>query len=73
MFDVASSLINAMTQSRTGLGAAASATSRAQTPYGSTRTDSFMADAARQAIFQETLLSAVHARLAEIKNVTRNG
>jgi hypothetical protein len=29
-----------------------------------------MAAAAQQAIFQEALLSAVHARLAEIKSVT---
>lgn len=71
MFDVAASLINAMTQSRSALRSAASATSRAQTPYGSTRTDSFMAQAAQRAIFQEALLNAMHARLAEIRNVTR--
>lgn len=73
MFDVASSLMTAMTRSRSGLDAAASATSRAQTPYGSTRTDTFMAEAAQRAIFQEALLGAMHARLAEIKSVTRNG
>lgn len=70
MFDVAAPLMSALAQSRTALRAAASATSRAQTPYGPERTDAVMAGVAEKAIFQEALLGAVHARLAEIKNVT---
>jgi hypothetical protein len=71
MFDVAGSLASAMNEARSGLADAASATSRAQTPYGAPRTDIAMAGAAQQAIFTEALLNAIHARLAEIKSVTR--
>lgn len=70
MFDVAAPLLNALTESRDRLGTAASATARAQTPYGPSRTDAAMAGAAEKAIFQEALLNAVHSRLAEIKSVT---
>ena len=70
MFDVAAPLMNALARSRDGLGTAAAATSRAQTPYGSQRTDAAMAGVAEKAIFQEVLLNAMHARLAEIKSVT---
>ncbi len=69
MFDVAAPLMNALSQSRDALGSAASATARAQTPYGPSRSDAAMAGVAEKAIFQEALLSAMHARLAEIKNV----
>ena len=69
MFDVGGTLINALNQSGGGLQGAASATSRSQTPFGPQRTDAVMATAAQQAIFQEALLSSVHARLAEIKRV----
>ncbi len=62
--------MNALSATRSGLGAAASATARAQTPYGDTRTDSAMADVAEHAVFTEALLSAMHSRLAEIKSVT---
>lgn len=71
MFDVAGSLMNALLLSRESLGSAASATARAQTPYGVSRSDAAMAGAAEKAIFQEALLNALHARLAEIKSVTR--
>lgn len=70
MFDVAESLMNALAQARAGLGSAASATARAQTPYGSARIDGAMATVAERAVFQEALLGAMHARLAEIKSVT---
>lgn len=73
MFDVAASLMPALARSRSALGAAAAATASAQTPYGSSRTDAAMAAAARGAIFQEALLGALHARLAELRGVTRNG
>ncbi len=71
MFDVAASLMSAMNTARAGLGEAAAATSRAETPYGDTRTDAGMARVAQGAIFTEALLNAMHARLAEIKSVTR--
>lgn len=70
MFDVAASLNNALSRARDGLGSAASDTARAQTPYGSPRTDGAMSAVAQSAIFQEVLLNAMHARLAEIKGVT---
>jgi hypothetical protein len=71
MFDVAASLNGALSLAESGLTGAALATSRAQTPLGSARTDASMASAAQQAIFTEALLNAIHARLAEIKSVTR--
>lgn len=67
MFDVASSLTGALQTSGSRLGDAASRTALAQTPYGSSRSDAPMAAVARQTIFTEVLLNAVHARLAEIK------
>lgn len=70
MFDVAAPLMNALALSRDGLQDAASATARAQTPYGSSRSDTAMAGVAQKAIFQEALMNAMHARLAEIKAVT---
>lgn len=70
MFDVAAPLMNALAQSRDALASAASATSRAQTPYGPQRSDAAMAGVAEKAVFQEALMNAMHARLAEIKSVT---
>jgi hypothetical protein len=70
MFDVAAPLMNALTQSRDGLQDAASQTARAQTPYGSSRSDAAMAGVAERAIFQEALMNAMHSRLEEIKSVT---
>jgi hypothetical protein len=63
--------MNALGATREDLTAAASATARAQTPYGGTRTDEAMAGVAQHAIFTEALLGAMHSRLAEIKSVTR--
>ena len=70
MFDIAAPLMNALTHSRDGLQDAASQTARAQTPFGSSRTGAAMAGVAERAIFQEALMNAMHARLAEIKSVT---
>jgi hypothetical protein len=70
MFDVAAPLMNALTQSREALDRAAATTARAQTPYGPVRSDAAMAGVAEKAIFQEALMNAMHARLAEIKSVT---
>lgn len=72
MFDAAGTLSGALATARDNLAAAASATSRTQTRYGSTRIDAAMAGVAQSAVFTEALLSAVHARLAEIKSVTRS-
>lgn len=69
MFDVAGDLMSALQNARERLGSAAAQTARAQTPYGSARTDSAMAAVAESAVFTEALLGAVHARLAEIKAV----
>jgi hypothetical protein len=70
MLDVAAPLMNALAQSRDALDSDASATARAQTPYGRARSDAAMAGVAENAIFQEALMNAMHARLAEIKSVT---
>ncbi|HEV3154333.1 MAG TPA: hypothetical protein VGZ02_11055 [Candidatus Baltobacteraceae bacterium] len=71
MFDIAGSLIASLHMAAQRVSHAARETALAQTSYGNTRTDGPMAGAARQAIFTEALLSAVHARLMEIKDVTR--
>lgn len=70
MFDVAESLLPALAHSRDTLSSDAAATARAQTPFGSARSDAAMAPVAEKAIFQEALMNAMHARLAEIKSVT---
>lgn len=69
MFDVAAPLFNALVQSGNGLQRDAAATARSQTPYGAARSEGAMAALAERAIFQEALMNAVHARLAEIKSV----
>lgn len=69
MFDVADSLMGALASAKNGLSAAAGGVSRSQTALGSAQTDNTLALAADKAIFTEALLNAVHARLAEIKNV----
>jgi len=70
MFDVADSLMSALTRAKDDLSAAAAATARSQTALGSGRTDAMLASAANRAVFTEALLNAVHARFAEIKGVT---
>jgi hypothetical protein len=71
MFDVGESLMTALQSGGARLGGAASATARSQTPYGSSRSDAFMAQSVREAIFTEALLNAVHSRLAELKVASR--
>jgi hypothetical protein len=70
MFDVAGSLMDALTVARDGLANAASRTARAQTSLGGSRPDAAMSEVAERAVFTEALLSAMHSRLAEIKSVT---
>jgi hypothetical protein len=71
MFDVAGPLLNALNSARDELGAAATSTARARTPYGGSRSDAAMAGVAERAIFTEALMNALHARLAEVKGATR--
>ena len=71
MFDVAGSLAPALDNAADALAAAALSTARSRTPYERSSSGSAMAAAARKAVFTEALLSAVHARLSEIKSVTR--
>ncbi|HEY8315111.1 MAG TPA: hypothetical protein VIG51_13200 [Candidatus Baltobacteraceae bacterium] len=71
MFDVSASLAGALTASQHRLSDAAAATARAQTTLGSAHIDGAMAGIAQCAIFTEALLAATHARLEEIKTVTK--
>ncbi|MGZ3505157.1 MAG: hypothetical protein ACXVAW_11465 [Vulcanimicrobiaceae bacterium] len=71
MFDVAASLMNALAAARSRLGDAASTAARSQTTLGDAMSDGAMAQVAESAIFREALLAAVHARLEEVKSVTR--
>jgi hypothetical protein len=70
MFDVAGSLMNALSAARNGLASAASTTAKAQTPFGGSRPDAAMAEVAERAVFTEALMNAMHSRLTEIKSVT---
>ncbi|MHB8141005.1 MAG: hypothetical protein ACYDA5_09205 [Vulcanimicrobiaceae bacterium] len=69
MFDVAASLRNGLTDARNQLQSAAQSVARANADGGAT--DGSMARAAQAELFSEALFGAVHARLAEIKAVSR--
>lgn len=71
MFDVDASLVRAMNAARERLAATAAHAARAQTALGAPSADGEMAEVARGAIFEEALLNAVHARLAELKAVSK--
>ncbi|HEV7179722.1 MAG TPA: hypothetical protein VGN11_07615 [Candidatus Baltobacteraceae bacterium] len=71
MFDVASSLQAGLQSANDRLTAAQGAVARANANEGGTGLDPAMAQTARSAIFSEALLGAIHARLAEIKAVTK--
>ncbi|MFN2449129.1 MAG: hypothetical protein ABR508_04955 [Candidatus Baltobacteraceae bacterium] len=70
MFDISGPLLDALSGASAQLSQAASQTARAQTPLGTASSDAAMASLAQRTLFTEALLSAVHARLAEVKNVT---
>lgn len=70
MYDVAESLQGALGTAQGALGRSAISSALSETPLSAARSDAAMAGAARSAIFEEALLNAVHARLAEIKSVT---
>lgn len=66
MFDVADSLAGPLAAAQDRLSTAASAAALSRTvDYGR------MAHVAQQAIFSEALMNAMHARLAELKSVTK--
>ncbi|HVA34203.1 MAG TPA: hypothetical protein VNG31_08655 [Candidatus Baltobacteraceae bacterium] len=72
MFDVGESLRGALTQARDDLAAAQAAVARANAGGEPGRAaDAAMARTAQAAIFTEALFEAQHARLAEIKSVTK--
>ncbi len=71
MFDIAPQLQAALNQAQTQMAAKALQTARGQTQRASGGTDATMAAFASRAIFSEALLSALHARLAEIKAVAK--
>ncbi|MGC2634336.1 MAG: hypothetical protein WA215_09020 [Candidatus Cybelea sp.] len=72
MFDVGDSLRDALAGARTRLGEAQAAVARANSGEAAGRSaDAAMAQTATAAIFSEALLSAEHARLEEIKAVTK--
>jgi hypothetical protein len=71
MFDVADSLEGGLQAAQRRLSDAQTAVARANAGVGGRGTDAAMAETAQAAIFQEALLSAVHARLQEIKAVTK--
>ena len=69
--DVAPQLQSALLETRARLAQAAAGTARAQTTLGAPPDGATMASLAQGAIFTEALLSAMHARLEEIKSVTK--
>jgi hypothetical protein len=71
MFDVADSLRAALEGAHQDLLSAQAAVARSAVSPGGRSTDAAMAGTARAAIFTEALLEAEHARLAEIKAVTK--
>ncbi|GAC1613823.1 MAG: hypothetical protein NVS9B12_14900 [Vulcanimicrobiaceae bacterium] len=69
--DIALQLQSALGEAQTQLKTDASLAARAQTPLGKPSNDATMASLAQQAVFSEALLSAMHARLEEMKAVTK--
>lgn len=71
MFDEGTSLSLGLQTAASRLHDAQEAVARANAGAGGRGADAAMAQTARAAIFNEALLAAVHARLAEIKAVTK--
>jgi hypothetical protein len=72
MFDVGSSLRDALATARLRLLGAQAALARANAGEAPGRSaDTAMAQTAQAAIFSEALLAAQHARLEELKTVTK--
>ncbi len=71
MYDIASSLRGALDASADHLAHAAASVAHANTGAGAHALDTAMAETAQQAVFTEAVLSAMHARLSEIKQVAK--
>ena len=71
MFDVAESLQGGLSAASRDLQRAQIRLVRSDAAGGSAESQSAMADAARAALFDEALLSAVRSRLAELKAVAK--
>ncbi len=71
MFDVAESLRGGLQSAAQRLTQAETAVARANAGEGGRTADAAMAQTAQAAIFNEALLGALHARLEEVKAVTK--
>lgn len=71
MFDLGESLHAGLAGAQERLRRAQSAVADANAGHGARSADAAMAETARAAIFSEALMNAVHARLSEVKAVTR--
>ena len=71
MFDIAPQLLFALNRAQSQIEGSAGTTARSATNLGKSSSDRTMAEFASRALFSEALLSALHARLAEIKAVTK--
>jgi len=71
MFDVAESLRGGLESAATQLQQAQRVVARANAGVGGRTADAAMAQTAQAAIFDEALLGAMHARLEELKAVTK--
>jgi hypothetical protein len=71
MFDVADSLRPGFEAAQRALTSAQTALAQAGAQADATRSGAAMAQTAQAALFEEALLSAEHARLAELKGVAR--
>jgi hypothetical protein len=71
MFDVADSLRGGLESVATRLQQAECIVARANAGEGGRSADAAMAQTAQAAIFDEALLGAMHARLEELKAVTK--
>ena len=71
MFDIAPQLAAALERGADQLRASAAIAARAETSLGGPTSNRTMASLAQAAIFSETLLNAIHARLQEIRLVTK--
>jgi len=71
MFELAPRLVAALGAANQQLGRDALEAARAQTNLGGRNSDRTMASLAKAAVFTEAVLSAMHARLQEIKSVTK--
>ena len=71
MFDVAESLRGGLESAATQLQQAQRVVASANAGVGGRTADAAMAQTAQAAIFDEALLGAMHARLEELKSVTK--